>query len=292
MHWFTILAVITGALALGLPPAPQMIHQLHTSSLAYRFAVLALLVPYGVIWYAAFYAFSQLREYSQKIKDSEDGRAFRSVTAGMGVLAFGLVLPTTISLVLQNIASHYPAFKPASVIIDNYTGLAVAVIAFIYINNGSHALIRLGKNYFSLAGIRIFALLYITLATVFTHLVVSNHYEKNAYHLTTPLLFLTFIIPALFSWFVALLSAYEFGTYAKHIKGVLYHGALRQFAYGIAITIVGSIVTQFVANTFEATTGKSLGALVLVDYALLAIYVVGLVLMALGTKKLKKIEEV
>lgn len=292
MVWFVILAVITCGLALGLPPDPQTLHQLHISSLAYRIAILVLLVPYGIIWFAAFYAFAKLKEYSRTIHGFDDGKAFRSITIGMGVLAFDLVLTATISLILGNIASHHHGFKPANVIINNYLGLAGGIAAFLYINNGTHLLTKLSKNRPGLTGIRMFALLFITLASIFTYLVVNYHAGHDDYHLNTPLLITTFIVPNLFIWFIALLSAYEVGMYARFVKGLLYRAALRQFSWGIVIAIAGSVAGQFVSNTFVAKVSHSLGALLLVEYALLAFIVVGLVLMALGAKKLHKIEQV
>jgi hypothetical protein len=210
----------------------------------------------------------------------------------MGVLAFGLIVPTAVSLVLQSIASHHQGFKPAAIIITNYLGLLAALVSFMYINNGTHLLTRLGKNRPGLAGIRTFALLFIILAAVFTYLVTNYHIRHNVYHLTTPLLITTFIIPSLFAWLVGLLGAYEFGLYAKFAKGLLYRQALHRFSYGIAAVIAGSVANQFLDNTFANKVNHSIEALLLVDYALLAVIALGLILMALGTKKLKKIEEV
>ena len=188
---------------LGLPPDPQTLHQLHISSVAYRVAIFGLLVPYGIIWYAAFYAFSKIRDYADTIRGFDDGKAFRNIMLGMGVLAFGLVVPTTLSLVLQNIAAHNHGFKPAAVIISNYTSLLVALISFVYINNGTHLLTKLSNKQPGLASIRIFALLFIILSVVFTYLVMHYRVHHNVYYLSTPLLLTTFIIPGLFAWLTA-----------------------------------------------------------------------------------------
>lgn len=293
MVWFVILSVITGGLALGLPPNPQTLQQLHISSVAYRIAILALLIPYGIIWYAGFYAFAKLKEYVHTIKAFEDGKAFRKITIGMGVLAFGLIIPTAISLILQTITIHHPGFKPASIIISNYMAIVVVLITFIYISSGARLLSSLTKNKLGLFGVRMFALLFISLAVVFTYLVL--HYQArhaDVYYLDTPLLIITFIIPYLYAWYMALLSAYELGLYARHAKGLLYRQALRFFSHGIVVTIVGSIAIQFVNNTFAAKAKHSLGAILVLEYILLAIVAIGLILMALGTKKLKRIEEV
>ena len=246
-----------------------------------------------IIWYAGFYTFGKLKEYWHTIKNFEDGKAFRSIMIGMGILAYGLVLPTAISLILQSVATHHPGFKPASVIISNYINILVLLITFTYISNGTRLFISMGKNQPGLAGMRIFILLFIGLSVVFTYLVMHYHIRHtHVYYLNTPLLLITFVIPYLFGWFMAFLSAYEFHLYAKYSKGLLYRQALRQFSYGIVATISGSVASQFIRNTVAAKARHSLKSVLIIEYALLAIITLGLTLMALSAKKLKKIEEV
>ena len=294
MVWFTMLAVIAAGLAIGLPPDLQTQHQLHVSSFAYRIAILILLVPYMIIWYAAFYAYAKLKEYVRAIKGSEDGKAFRRIMNGMGFFAFGLILPTIISLIFQTITNHHPGFKPAATIIDTYLSVTVLVVTFILIGNGTRRLTDIGKNRPGLTVMRVFVLAFITLSVAFTSLVLKFHRaHPHVYYLDTTLLIITFIIPYLFGWFVALLCAYEFAMYARNIKGVLYRRALRLMSRGIVITIVGDVFIQFIENTFIASkVNKSIGVLVAFEYLLLIIIGLGLVLIALGTNKLKKIEEV
>jgi len=104
-------------------------------------------------------------------------------------------------------------------------------------------------------------------------------------------LVVTYIVPYLYGWMVGLLSAYELRTYANNVKGVLYRSAVGQFATGIAVTVLGSIAIQFINITLAKRVGGSLGMVLLINYVLLAVVAVGLVMMALGTKKLKRIEE-
>jgi hypothetical protein len=257
-------------------------------------AVLLILVPYGIIWYVAFYAFAKLTEYSQEIKGYPDGKAFSKITTGMGVLVFGLVLPTAITLILSNIASHHHGFKSTSVIIGNYLAILVVIITFAYISSGTRLLITAVKQRPALWGMRIFALFYIALSVIFTYLVITYHLKHpHVYYLNTALLIATIIIPYLFGWFMALYSAYEFGIYARHAKGLLYRRALRLLSYGIAVAIAGSVAIQFLSNTFLAANARhSLGYALAVDYILLVIIAAGLSMVALGTKKLKKFEEV
>jgi hypothetical protein len=92
---------------------------------------------------------------------------------------------------------------------------------------------------------------------------------------------------------MALLSAFEFRLYATNANGLLYRRALRRLAYGVLITIAGFVAIGFVDNTFLVSkVSSSLGSLILLEYALLAIIAIGLIFMAYGTKQLKRIEEV
>lgn len=292
MTWFVVLTLIAVGLAFGLPPDPHAVAQLHTSAIVYRLALAALLVPYILIWFASFYAFAKLHEYSKPIKKAKDGAAFHKIAIGMGAVALSLVVPTIISLIVSSIAAHYPSFETAAVIINNYVGLFPGVIAFLLLYNGARALLRTTKEGTQKLDLRWHAPWFLLLSVVFSHLAIENQYGSNPYHLSLWILIITFIVPYLYGWMVGLLSAYDLHMYAKTVKGLLYRKAVRQFARGIAVTVFGSIAIQFVSITFAKRISGSLGLVLLADYSLLIIILVGLTLMALGTKKLKRIEEI
>lgn len=292
MIWFVILTVIAVCLALGLPPDPHAVHQLHTSAVAYRIAVAVLLVPYVLIWYASFYAFAKLQEYSRPLKKTKDGAAFHKIMVGMGTLSFTLIVPTIISLILNNIAVHHPSFKAAATIIDNYVNLFPALLAFLLLYNGARQLVKTVRGTPRQLDLRWHAPWFLLLCVAFSHLTIENQYRGNHYHLSIWLLVITFVVPYLYAWMAGLLAAYDLRTYAKAVSGLLYQKAVRQFAYGIAVTIVGSTAIQFVNITIAQRLSKSLASVLLIDYGLLIIVAIGLILMALGTKKLKLIEEI
>lgn len=293
MKWFVILVVIACILVLALPPDPATLRLYHLSSLAYRLVILTLLLPYIVIWYAGFYAFAKLSEYSRYLKGAKEDQAIKKITVGMGVLAFGLIIPTIISSILNEIAAQSHGFKPAAVIVNHYISLLVPLAAFTYMSTGSRKLAETVRVKPTLNGARLFAIIFIILAALFTQLAIREHYVNgNPYYLGVYLLIFTIVIPYLYSWFLGLLSAYDFRLYAAGVKGVLYKKAFSQFSLGIAVTILGFIAIQFVTSVYGNRTDKSLGFILVLIYILLAILVTGLSLMALGTKKLKKIEEV
>jgi hypothetical protein len=292
LNWFVILTVLAIGLALGLRPAPQAVEQLHTSQLAYRMAVAALLVPYVLIWYASFYAFAKLQEYSRSLKDTEDGAAFRKIAIGMGAVAFSLVVPTIISLILNAIAGHHSGFKAASVIIDNYVDLFPGLLSFLLLYNGARMLLRTAPGGVEKLDVRWHAPWFLLLSVLFAYFTIENQYRSHPYHLTMWLLIVTFIVPYLYGWTVGLLSAYNLRLYAKTVRGTLYRRLIKQFAAGITIVIIASTVIQFANATLGQRVDKSLGAVLSIDYGLLIIIAVGLGLIAFGTKKLNKIEQV
>lgn len=293
LTWFAILSLIAIGLALGLPPSPHTVSQLHTTPAALRLAVALLLIPYVTIWYASFYAFARLQEYTKPLKNTKDGAAFHKITIGMGILAFSLVVPTIISLILNYIAAHHPSFKPAAVIIINYLGLYPGMIAFLMLFNGARLLIRSVSEKIKNFDIRWHSPWFLLLAVGFSHLTIENMYKYHPYHLHNIwLLIITFIIPYLYGWMVGLLGAYYLHVYAQSVSGLLYRKAVKQFAKGIAVVTMASIAIQFVNITIAQRINHSLRMVLLVDYILLAIIIIGLALMALGTKKLKSIEDI
>jgi hypothetical protein len=139
--------------------------------------------------------------------------------------------------------------------------------------------------------LRLHAGWFLLLSVVFARLVIENHIERHPYHVGLWVLIVTYIAPYLYAWAIGLLCAYSLYLYALAVKGSLYRSAIRLFSRGVALTILGSIAIQFVNNTLMHQFSQSLGALLLANYVLVLIVAAGLLLMALGTKRLKRIED-
>jgi len=292
LRWLVILVPITVVLALVTPIDPHTVKHLHTSQTAYRAAVAVLLIPYITIWYLSFFTFAKLQEYSRPLRGTEDGTAFRKIATGIGALSFSLIIPTTISLALNSVAVNFPDFKPAAVIINNYLSIFPALISFLLIYSGTRALIRTAKHGVEKIDLRWHIPWFLLFSITFSHLVIENQYRWHPYHLPLWLLITTFIVPYLYIWTLGLLCVYDLNLYAKTVPGSLYRRGIKRFAQGISVVIVASISIQFLNNTLGQRIGESLGVLLLIDYALLIIVAVGLGLMAFGTKKLKRLEEI
>jgi hypothetical protein len=294
LTWFAVLLLIGVTLAFAIPPSYTTLHTLHISAAMYRTAILTLILPYGVIWFAAFYAFDNLERYAIKLgRSAREGKAFRRIANGVGIMAWGLALPTIISLILGGVAAHQPGFKAMHIIINNYILLLVPLISFNVINKGTRQLIDILGVKVGRFSSQLFALAYITIGVFFVYFVLRNHHtSNNPYHLAIMPLIITLIIPYLYAWLIGLLSAYELWLYARKAVGVLYKQALVQLSGGIAIVIAAAIAVQYITSSYTSKTNISLTNVLIIMYALLAVQALGYVMIALGAKRLKIIEEV
>jgi len=284
--------VLTFGLALGLPIDHHSLHQLHTTQTSYRLAIAALLVPYALIWYLSFFTFAKVKEYSELLGNTKDGAAFSKIALGLEALAFSLIFPTTLSLILTDIADHQSGFRVASTIINNYMGIFPGLFSFLLLYNGTRSLLRTAKGATEKLDLRWHMMWFIVLSVTFSHLTIENSLRWHPYHLPLWLLVSTFIGPYLYGWVIGLLTAYDLNLYARTIHGTLYRQAIKKFAIGISTVIAASIAIQFVNVTIGQRIDHSLGSVLLVDYILLAIIAVGFAFMALGTKRLKRIEDI
>lgn len=291
--WFAILLLIGVGLALVLPASPTTLHTLGINALTYRLTILSLVLPYAIIWFAAFYAYGKLEQYAQKLENTREGEAFKKIADGVRFLAWGLAITTLLAVVLRGAENWMPSFRPAHIIIDNYAGMLVPLLSFMMIGNGTRLLTEIVRARPSSIGIRILVAIFTTVGVLFSYFVIQNQgSDANAYYLPPVLLLLTIVVPYLFAWLVGLLAAYELRLYSKKTRGVLYQRALVWLAGGLAIVIGGSILSQYLSSVFSGRDHVGLGLLLGAVYLLLIVQTVGYVLIAFGANQLKKIEEV
>ena len=254
---------------------------------------MTLVLPYGVIWFSAFYAYDKLQAYARKVRSSTEGRQFKLVANGVRILAWGLALQVIIALILSAIAGARPHFKGSATVLNHYIMVIISLLGFTSIAAGTRALIdsihvRPGRIASHVLGIG-----FIAFGVLFSHLAIRNSSGAGSpYHLSVYPLMFTVVVPHLYVWFLGFMSAWELQLYARWVKGVLFRQALRKLASGIAIVITASIAVQFLTGVYTGNAANSLGSLLIVVYLLLTIQAAGYVLIAFGAKQLKKIEEV
>lgn len=293
LMWYGVLIFTAAILALALPPNPETLHTLDITPLEYKAAVFTLIVPYALIWFSAFYAYDKLEKYVDSVRDTREGEAFKKIADGVRILAWGLAIPTIINTLLMALEAAHPGFHAAQAIINNYIALLVPLIAYTFIGNGTRLLTETVRARPSQIGTRLLVGTFIIVSVFFTYFVVRNQAGNNvAYHLPTFLLLVTFVGPYLYAWLIGLLAAYELRLYSLKTKGVLYQRALVWLAAGITIVVIGSIMVQYLNGIFAGKGDIKLGSILVAVYGLLVVQGAGFVLVALGAKRLKMIEEV
>lgn len=298
MQWYAGLVILYLLLIIILPANHQATHDYHLSALQYRILYFAVAIPSIAVWFAAFFGYAKLQEYAHSIKNSAEAEAFERLANGCKWLAWSLPVPALVGISLNAIASQWPGFHAAAIVLVNYAALILPLVAFSILGLASRELINQTKLRISALSARSIMLLFVIGGVLYCYL-TFRHFDPtslgsthNPYHLPIWLMLLTVIIPYLYAWFMGLLAAYEITSYSKQIGGVLYKQALHLLVSGLLAVILGSILLQYVSSV-----EPSPGHLVL-NYRLLLITMfrivdgIGFTLIAAGASRLKKIEEV
>lgn len=282
-------------------PDPALLSRFNLSTLQLKLISLTLVVFLAIIWYSAFYGFAKFKEYAAKITHSPDGRTFNMLANGLGFLALALPVSALASAALDYIAQMYPAFSPTTVVIRRYIMLCLAAIAFIWIYRGSKSLVTLTSKkfkpslYFWMGVIAVLAMgvlyAYVALANTVGNVPNPISY-KAVYYLPPWLIITTYVIPYVFIWLLGVRSIALILFFNKNTQGLVYKKALRHLAVGLSLVVGGSIATQLFMALGNTTGSRGLQLLLIFVYLLLIFMAIGYILIAIGAKKLKKIEEV
>lgn len=289
---YAILILLYFILSLALPASSGYFHDFHLATLQYRVITFTVVLPLAAIWFAAFYADAKMHEYTDLVDGSREGPAYRKMARGIRFMAWGLAVPAILTLLLNTIAVHNHGFEGSAVIISMYLNLLFPLVAFSLIGDGARFLTDITKSRPTHSGTRIMMFLFIILGVLYTYLILHNrHLHANPYHLSIWPLMFTIIIPGLYIWFSGLLATYEILLFSKKVRGLLYQRAMTFLAVGIAIAILSSVLIQY-ASTVYAYGVHTLNSLLVMIYSLLVFEAVGYILIAVGAKRLKRIEEI
>jgi hypothetical protein len=291
--WYGVLALFYLIVSLVMPVSGKTLHSLHISATTYHVVVVFIIVPYLLIWLSAFYAYLNMDQYVKHLAESPEAKAFKSIATGIRVMAWGLAIPAILSMLLKGIAGVHPGFSPTATVVSNYVTLLVPLIAFTFIGNGTRRLTDWIKTRPSRDGYRIFIALFLIFAVFYAYLALHVRYRNdNPFHLASGVLMLTIVAPYLYAWFQGFINCYELTLYAKKVKGLLYKQALNLLAWGIGAVIASSIFIQFLAILFASGDNISFGSVLVVVYLFLLIEAIGFGMIAVGSKRLKRIEEI
>jgi len=289
------IALVVAYLALTLlSPVPRKtLQHYHLTVLRVHLIDLAVVVPLMAIWTTAFYGYYKLSGYAKLINHNADGRAVQKLSRGLLLLALWLPVTSIVSTVFKDVANAHPAFLTPANIVNDYLNLAIPFAGFLYIAVGARALSRMTRRRPSVPANYMIALFIIAVGVVYSHLVTTTQNNLNvAYHLGPVMVLTTLAIPYIFMWYVGLVASYEIYAYQQRVKGVLYGRSLRLLAFGMTLLIFTSMSLQYLTTLSYRLTALSLNWLLAIIYALLIVLAISYVLIAIGTQRLQKIEEV
>ena len=287
-------ALVLAYLLLSLLPAPDhaTLVKYHLTPTSVRLLQLTIIIPLLFIWLVAIYGYQKLFRYSSLIRSDKDGKQIFRMSRGLLILAVGLPLSSILSSLLAIITAHNPGFKPASIVISNYYGMAYPLLAFIWISIGARGLSNLAKTRPRLLVLNIVALVVISLGVGFCCLVGLAHSDlRQTYHMSPQLVMLTLGIPYMYSWFLGMFAVAELHAYSSKVAGTLYRRGWSQLLAGLTSIISIYILIEYLSTLSTWLTSLSLGGLLVLLYVLLLLLAAAFIVVALGAQKLTKIEE-
>ncbi len=293
----TLIITYTAVLLL-LPADPSIVQRFSLSSFQLILLKLSVVIPIALIWAAAFYGSVLMSNYSAKISATKEGKAYRKIALGLQILAIGSPFISISSNLLRYWATMHPDTLASTQILTHYLQLGVAAAAFYYIYCGAELLKQLTRKnpsawVHAVTGLAlalltgIFCL--ITLNRTSGSVVVSS--GQAVYYLPDWLIVASIIIPYAYVWHWGAKAAMYVHFYRLKVAGLIYRNAFNMLASGIGVVMLSSIATQYF-TALGVTTRMQLQPLLIVIYLLLTLMAIGYILIALGSKRLQKIEDV
>lgn len=297
---FTLFILLYIGMAVGLAPDPRTLQHYHISTAVDRLINFVIVLPVVAIAYITLYGYSRLKRYAVSIRKAPEGKGLFYVATGLGYLAFSIPVTAIISNWTDRTVRHSPNLLPTGVIINNYISLGFLLVGFIFIAYGARSIYSYIKKPAHITTIHLLALGVLFLGVTYAFVVMKSPYRQIAepvsgraiYYLPDWLILVTIILPYVFTWYLGVMSGFYIYLYSKHVKGVIYKHALQYVAVGLEGIIAAYILVRYISAVANSLIHLSLAPLLLLIYILLIIISIGFILIALGARRLQKIEEV
>jgi len=276
-------------------PDQKVLTQYHLSHTGYYELIVPLVVILVGIWLISLYGSLRVKSYARLINNSKDGKGMNHISNGLLIQTITLPLVSNISYLLGHIASAHPRLQPTMTITTNYIALGLMGLAFIFIFWGSHKLFRLIPGRAKQLPYSLWQGVFIAASSLYAYFIVVQpiHHplDRKIYYLPDLLMVLTISAPYMFFWYLGIRGAYNIFLYRRNIKGSLYRSSLSYLAAGIAVVVLSSVVTRIISSLSSRITNLKLTPILFIIYGFLALTAIGYILIALGAKKLRNIEE-
>lgn len=295
---FAILTFIYLVATFSVPPDPVSLQRYNVTVSQLRLLLIPLVILITVIWSIAFYGFIRFKIYADLIKKQPDGKAMNKIANGLGIMAISFPFNSILDVILLYIGRLKPYLFPTMTIITNYSSLIFSLLSFTFILMGSKDLLKLVKTK-KLTTQWIIRIAIVIVGFIFAYLTLQNPIRQfpgpeghATYYLPDFLIITTIVIPTVYVWYAGFEAAFNIQRYQEQIPGILYKKALQFFAWGIIVVILSSVLIQILGTFSTWLVELNLNSILELLYVLLIIIAIGFILIAMGAKKLKKIEEI
>jgi hypothetical protein len=295
---FIALLVFWLASAFFLPANRTTMALYDITAAQYSYLLFLVRLPIAIVWISVFYSYRMLHSYAVSLKDTPEGEEFNALRRGLLWMAWGFPIPAIASVLLHSIANQQDTFYSTALIISNYLYLVFSLVAFSYICGGGHRLATRSRVILATKHIRTLIAGLIVLGVLFCILITARLTDPetlansmNAYHLPNVLVWVTIVMPYLYAWFVGLFAAMEIMLVARRSKGIIYRQGLQLLAIGLVTVIVSMCMLQYFRSVVPRTGYLTLGGTLVTTYVINFLTGVGSVLVALGARRLKRIED-
>ncbi len=258
---------------------------------------LTVIIPVLLIWLIATYGAYRFRRYATTIQDSPDGAAATTIANGLLLLIFYLVFSTILSSAATFALGT--GWVNLAVMVKNHLPILLVLVAFAQIYRGSVKLITLnGDATWTAPRVGLFLVPYCLFAVFFTRTFYLNESLHGlgasglpTFALSNRVLLFTYVLPYLVVWLLGFLATLNIRSYAMKLKGQIYRSAFYKLALGIIAVVLFTILLQLLVASSATLNRMNLGRLLLLAYIIIIFDAIGYILIALGAKKLAKIEE-
>lgn len=281
-------------------PNPAVLERFNISATTVRIINLTFAVVYAIIWLIAATGYVRIREYSQLIRKNKDGKGFALIASGLAFLALRMPISSTVNAIFIYFGREYDWLQPIGVISNNYLGVILALAGIGLISLGVNSLLELVPKTLPRRNNIIMLVVSVALVAAYTYLAIGHPGydaplepgQRASYYLPSWLIVSTIILPYAYIWYHGFMAAISLRHYRQNVKGTLYKQGLRWLTWGISIVLVGSIILQFSGARLITGSRFQVQPILIAAYIWFLIIAIGYGCIAMGARRLKKIEEV
>lgn len=252
-----------------------------------------------VTWLAAFYGARRIAEYQHALEEGEHHRSFRMISAGLHVLAIGLVLTGLVSGARSSLTGEAGSVRALTITL-NYLYAFFPLAGFLLLRQGTLWLLP-AEVARTLRSIRVeVTVITVLLGAVMTYLVFTDPGRiapampggQATFYLPDALVLGTVMLPLVVAVAFGTLAVFNLYRYVERTAAVIYEKTLPPFANGVFLVVASTVVLELLLMLGSARLqGLGLAGVLVAVYLFLGIQTTGYLLVARSAGRLAKLQK-